>query len=219
VDVSRESRPWWLPIAARGGEWLVRLLGATWRFDVVRHPDYALAERAQERFVYAFWHSAILPMAVLRRDEGIAVLVSRHRDGELITRVIEGLGYVTARGSSTRGGEAGAREMLSWAERGAHLAVTPDGPRGPRERAKDGVVYLAERSQRRLVPIAIAARSVWVMKSWDGFRIPRPFARVRVAYGAPMTWSEGDVGVARDRFEHELTVLTQETRRAAGEPS
>lgn len=215
--MTRESRPWWLPIAARAGEYVVRLLGATWRFEVVRDPAYALAERSGERFVYAFWHSAILPMAVLRRDEGIAVLVSRHRDGELITRVIEGLGYVTARGSSTRGGESGVREMLAWAERHAHLAVTPDGPRGPREQAKDGVVYLAEHTRRRLVPIAIAARSVWVLRSWDGFRIPKPFAKVRVAYGMPLTCDRQDAVAARVRFERELIGLTQETRRRAGE--
>ncbi len=212
--MSRDARPWWLPLAARAGEGLVRLLGATWRYEVVRDPAYAQAEGDRERFVYAFWHSAILPMAVLRRDEGIAVLVSRHRDGELITRVIEGLGYVTARGSSTRGGEAGVREMLAWAHAGRHLAVTPDGPRGPREQAKDGVVYLAERTQRRLVPIAVAARSVWVLRSWDGFRIPKPFARVRVAYGAPVgTAEEG----ALPRFAQALEGLTRVTRDAVGE--
>lgn len=213
--MSRDTRPWWLPWAARLGEGVVRLLGATWRYEVVRDPAYALAEAAEERFVYAFWHSAILPMAVLRRDEGIAVLVSRHRDGELITRVIEGLGYVTARGSSTRGGEAGAREMLAWAERGRHLAVTPDGPRGPREQAKDGVVFLAERTRRRLVPIAVAARSVWVLRSWDGFRIPKPFARVRVAYGAPLGAPDGEGRL--ERFQHELAELTLDNRRRAGE--
>lgn len=215
--MSRDTRPWWLPWAARLGEGVVRLLGATWRYEVVRDPAYAAAESSREPLVYAFWHSAILPMAVLRRDEGIAVLVSRHRDGELITRVIEGLGYVTARGSSTRGGDAGVREMLAWAERGRHLAVTPDGPRGPREQAKDGVVYLTERSRRRLVPIAVAARSVWVLRSWDGFRIPKPFARVRVAYGAPLGLSEQGNEAMLTRFERELTDLTQQTRRAAGE--
>ena len=190
------------------------------RSEVVRAPEYVEAERAGERFVYAFWHSVILPMAVLRRDEGIAVLVSRHRDGELITRVIEGLGYVTARGSSTRGGDAGVREMLAWAERGHHLAVTPDGPRGPREQAKPGVVYLTDRTHRRLVPIAVASPSCWVMRSWDGFRIPKPFARVRVSYGAPLSVdsaSEDAVRTSHERFQQTLSALTGETRVAMAE--
>ena len=217
-----DSRPWWLPIAAWAGQGLVRLLGATWRFEVVRAPEYAEAERSDERFVYAFWHSVILPMAVLRRDEGIAVLVSRHRDGELITRIIEGLGYVTARGSSTRGGDAGVREMLAWAGRGHHLAVTPDGPRGPREQAKPGVVYLTDRTHRRLVPIAVASHSCWVMRSWDGFRIPKPFARVRVAYGIPLTMdgsTEEGSRSSHERFQQSLAALTGETRIAMAEPA
>jgi lysophospholipid acyltransferase (LPLAT)-like uncharacterized protein len=103
----RARHPWWLPLAAGIGAVFVRALGATWRYTVSDAPEYSAALARGERFVYAFWHSGLLPGAVLHRDEGIAVLVSRHRDGELITRVIEHLGYVTARGSSTRGGEAG----------------------------------------------------------------------------------------------------------------
>jgi lysophospholipid acyltransferase (LPLAT)-like uncharacterized protein len=215
-----DSRPWWLPIAAWAGQGLVRLLGATWRFEVVRAPEYAEAERAEERFVYAFWHSVILPMAVLRRDEGIAVLVSRHRDGELITRIIEGLGYVTARGSSTRGGDAGVREMLAWGERGHHLAVTPDGPRGPREQAKPGVVYLTDRTHRRLVPIAVASPSCWVMRvvGW----LPHPEA---VRPGACRLWhpltmdgsTEERSRSSHERFQQVLTTLTGETRIAMAE--
>ena len=87
------------------------------------------------------------------------MLVSRHRDGEWITRVIHHLGYVTGRGSSTRGGDAGVREMLAWADAGRQLAVTPDGPRGPAEQAKEGAAYLAVRTGRRVVPMALGVRS------------------------------------------------------------
>ncbi len=216
--MSAARHPWWLPLAAWAGAGFLRLLGATWRFEVVDAPEYTAALANGERFVYAFWHSGLLPLTVVRRDEGIAVLVSRHRDGELITRIIERLGYVSARGSSTRGGDAGVREMLTWAEAGRHLAVTPDGPRGPVEQVKDGLLYLATRTGRRIVPIAVAARPTWALRSWDRFRVPRPFARVRAAHGAPFALDPAAAPEAeRQRFEAELTEWSREIRRQVGE--
>src|SRR5262245_25275378 len=188
----------------------------------------------------------MLPLAVLHRHEGIAVLVSRHRDGELITRVIERLGFVAARGSSTRGGEAGVRGMLSWAGQDRQLAVTPDGPRGPAEQVKPGALYLAERTGRRMVPIGVAAHPVRALRSWDRFRIPWPFARVMVTHGAPFepaAWpaaqaagipgagptaeTAGAVGAAaqaagseecaRLAFERALEAVTHDVRTRVGE--
>jgi len=152
---------------------------------VADDPEYTAGLRRGERFVYAFWHSTMLPLVVFHRDEGAAVLVSRHRDGELIARVIERMGFVAARGSSTRGGEAGVRGMLAWAERDRHLGITPDGPRGPAEEVKDGAIYLAERAALRLVPTAAAAHPARVLATWDRFLVPWPFARVLVVHGAP----------------------------------
>lgn len=218
----RDRGAWWLPLAAWAGGLVVRLLGATWRYTTSEAPGYLASKRSGARHVYAFWHSVILPMAYLRRDEGIAVLVSRHRDGELITRVIEGLGYVAARGSSTRGGEAGVRGMLQWAAQDHDLAITPDGPRGPREQAKEGIVYLAARTARPIIPIGVGASRSWVLRSWDGFRIPQPFARVHVVYGEPMrvTDAEGEAGEsARLEFEAALGAVTRAARERAGEPA
>jgi hypothetical protein len=153
---------------------------------------------------------------VFHKNEGTAVLVSRHRDGELITRVVEPLGIVTARGSSTRGGEAGVRGMLAWAGRDRHLAVTPDGPRGPAEQVKPGALFLAERTGRRIVPIAMAARPVRALRSWDRFRVPWPFARVLVSHGAPFQVADSGE-CARLEFERALVSLTRDVRARVGE--
>ncbi len=200
--------PWWIGLAGTFGPGFARLLAATWRVRVLDSPEYTAALAGGERFVYAFWHSGILPLALHRRDEGIAVLISRHRDGELIARVIERLGYVTARGSSTRGGDQGVRELLEWAERGRHLAFTPDGPRGPAERVKDGVVFVAARTGRRIVPIGVGASSAWILRSWDRFRVPRPFARICVMHGAPI--------VLEAQLDRAINRVTSECRLAAG---
>jgi lysophospholipid acyltransferase (LPLAT)-like uncharacterized protein len=201
----------------------MRLFAATWRYDVADRPEYTAAAAAGERFVYAFWHSALLAGALLHRGEGIAVLVSQHRDGELIARLIQRLGYVAARGSSTRGGDAGVRELLAWAEQGRHLALTPDGPRGPAEQMKDGVYYLAVRTGRRVVPIGFGVRPAWVLRSWDRFRVPRPFAHVCVTHGAPIAFDTvgGETAAERARavLDDALGALTRETRQRVGEAS
>lgn len=226
--MSRARHPWWLGAAALLGAWFIRAVAMSWRYRVADAPEYASAVATGERFVYAFWHSGLLPLALSHCDEGIAVLVSQHRDGELITRLIHRLGYVTGRGSSTRGGDQGVREMLGWAEQGRHLAITPDGPRGPAERVKDGLVYLAARTGRRVVPIGLGTRPAWVLRSWDRFRVPRPFARVVVMHGAPIAMDTPVESLSeqsraecdehlRAQLEAALGTLTLEARRRAGD--
>jgi hypothetical protein len=219
--VSAARFPWWLDPAAAAGALLLRLLGATWRADLsgLRECDAAIARG--QRCIFALWHARLLPLVWTHRGRGVAVLVSRHRDGELITRIIERLGYVTARGSSTRGGEEGLMEMLSMADQGRLLCVTPDGPRGPAERLKPGLVYLASRSGLPIVPVAAAARSARVLRSWDGFRIPYPFARVVAACGDPIAVPRGIEGETleawRVRVEDALAAHTAKVAAAAGE--
>jgi len=182
----RPRYPWWLGLAAWAGAMVLRALGALWRIDRSGLAEHDAVLARGERCIFALWHARLLPLVYSHRGRGVAVLVSRHRDGELITRIVERLGFVTARGSSTRGGEEGLREMLDWAERGRGLAITPDGPRGPAEVVKPGLLYLASRSGLPVLPVASASSSGWRLRSWDGFRIPHPFARVVVAYGPPI---------------------------------
>jgi hypothetical protein len=219
--VSRARHPWWLGPAALAGSWVARLCGLTWRYDVADRPEYTAALGRGERFVYAFWHSGLLMGALLHPGEGIAVLVSQHRDGELIARIIRHLGYVAARGSSTRGGDSGVRELLAWAEQGRQLALAPDGPRGPAEQMKDGVYYVATRTGRRVVPIGFGVRRAWVLRSWDRFRVPQPFARICVTHGAPIALgAPGDETAAqraRAVLDDALGALTRETRQRVGE--
>jgi lysophospholipid acyltransferase (LPLAT)-like uncharacterized protein len=208
--------PWWTEPAAAAGALAVRAMGASWRIETIADPGYAAGAARDERFIFAFWHARLLSLVYVRRDEGAAVLVSRHRDGQLITRVLERMGFTTARGSSTRGGEAGVRELLAAAASGRHLGITPDGPRGPAEIVKEGLVYVAARSGLRIVPLATAAPHSWVLRSWDRFRVPKPFTRLVVAYGAPIAVAEPDEA-ARARIEVALREVTEAAARTAGE--
>jgi len=221
--MSRDTRPWWLGPAALLGAWLVRVLGASWRIERVNMAERDRRVRAGERYVFAFWHSRMLPLVFTHRGSGAAVLISQHRDGELIARIIERLGFTTARGSSTRGGEEGLREMLRVAESGRAIAITPDGPRGPAEQVKPGLVYLASRTGFPVLPVASAASRAWRFRSWDRFRFPWPFARVVVGYGAPIavprSLDADDLEVWRMRIQEAIADLTRDLARRAGEPA
>jgi lysophospholipid acyltransferase (LPLAT)-like uncharacterized protein len=219
--MSRGRFPWWLEPAAAAGALVLRALGATWRMDRSGIGDFDAAIARGQRCIFALWHARMLPLIWTHRGRGAAVLVSRHRDGELITRVIERMGFATARGSSTRGGEEGVMDMLRLAKEGRLLAITPDGPRGPAQRLKPGLVYLASRTGLPVVPVASAARRSFRLKSWDRFRIPRPFTRVVVAYGEPIAVPPGVEGAAleswRERVQAALDAVTAAVAARAGE--
>jgi lysophospholipid acyltransferase (LPLAT)-like uncharacterized protein len=191
ADVSTRGKraaryPWWMEPAAIAGAAVLRLLGGTWRVTRLGTEEWEAAVAPCGHCIFALWHARLLPLVYTHRGRGVAVLISRHRDGELVARMVQKLGFETARGSSTRGGEEGLRDMIEWAERGRSLAITPDGPRGPAERVKPGLVFLASRTGFPILPVAAAAVPEWRLRSWDGFRVPRPFARVLVAYGPPI---------------------------------
>ena len=215
------GHPWWIEPAAALGAWFVWLLGHTWRIDARGLAAFDQRIAAGERCVFAFWHARLLPLVYTHRGRGIVVLISRHRDGELITRIIERLGFRTARGSSTRGGEEGARDMLRLARTGALLAITPDGPRGPAEQVKPGLAFLASRAGIPVIPVATASSSTWVFRSWDRFRVPKLFARVVVSYGVPLTVPRDADAAAlegwRDRIEQSIAAHTAAVRARAGE--
>lgn len=169
-------------------------------------------------FVYAFWHQRLLLFTYTHRSRGITILVSQHADGELIARTAEGLGFRSVRGSSTRGGERALRELTH--ARGIDIAVTPDGPRGPRHRLKAGIIYLAAATGYPIMPATVSYERFWQVGSWDGFLLPRPFTRglVRAAapYRVPAT-ATGDPEPHRRAVERILRDLTFDTDRRFGQ--
>ena len=162
------------------------LLARTWHFRT-RNPEQWQRLRADGKpFVFVLWHGGLLPLTYWHRDRDIAVLVSEHRDGEIIARVVHAWGYRTIRGSSTRGGGRALLEMTRELERGSVVAVTPDGPRGPALEFQPGALVIAQRAQVPVVPMAVRVDRAWRINSWDGFLVPKPFARVTIAWGDPL---------------------------------
>jgi len=190
-----------------------RFLGATWRFADARTGGPLPSPYPVKHVVYALWHEHLLPLAYLHRAQGAAALVSRHRDGEILARVLGRLGYETARGSTTRGGPSGFRELVRAGRSGRALAVTPDGPLGPRRRADSGAARAAAAAGLALVPVAAAARPAWRLATWDSFLVPAPRARVWVAHGDPLDPAGPE---ATRRLEEALNRLTGLCERTAG---
>jgi lysophospholipid acyltransferase (LPLAT)-like uncharacterized protein len=128
--------------------------------------------------IYIFWHEYILFPIYLRGHCNLAMLLSRHRDAEILSHAAYHLGFDFVRGSTNRGGVAAIRELLR-KSRKMHLTITPDGPRGPRRRLALGAIFLASRLQLPLVAIGWGYDRPWRLQSWDRFAIPRPFSRAR----------------------------------------
>jgi lysophospholipid acyltransferase (LPLAT)-like uncharacterized protein len=163
----------------------IRVLGATLRYRDVNAPGVPNGHTVPGPVVFAFWHCSMLTCAHRFRNLGIAILISRSFDGELIARTVERLGFLAVRGSSSRGGAAGLRGMQEAYAAGHRCAFTADGPRGPARVAKGGPVQLAELVGATWIGAYHAEPDkAWHLKSWDRFIIPKPFSTVTFGWPA-----------------------------------
>jgi lysophospholipid acyltransferase (LPLAT)-like uncharacterized protein len=170
---------------------LIRALRATMRFSSENDAVVRALHEAGRPYVHAFFHDQLLMMtySYLGQEYGrtLAVLASRHRDGEYVARTLERFGHLLVRGSTGRGGAAGLVEMIRHLRAGRDAAFATDGPRGPRHRVQIGVVEAARLGRAPIVPVAFAASRVQRLGSWDRFQVPLPFGRGVFVYGPAMT--------------------------------
>ena len=206
-----------LQIVPRIYSWLLRLLALTIRREV-RHPEYPEKFWNQGKSVIvAFWHQRLLMMPFLPHQGRFGIMISRHRDGEFIARAVRLFGIDSVRGSTTRGGTAALRGMLRFFESGGQLAITPDGPLGPRHVVQKGVIELARLTSAPIIPVAYGASRKKVFNSWDHFILPLPFCRVVYVWGEPI-FIPRDLG-QKDLEEKRLLLeerLRQTTTEADG---
>lgn len=202
------------------GRGLVRGLGASLRIREFRSPALDALWRAGRPVIYAVWHGRILMLPYLYGRRQVYALTSRSRDGEVLSRFVQGFGVRVVRGSSSRGGAGAMRTLARLVrEEGAEILVVPDGPRGPRHVAQPGAVLLAKMTGAPVVPVTFAAVPGTVLRSWDAFLVPHPFARAVAVFGHPITVppdADRDL-VERKRSELEVALreLTTEADRAA----
>jgi len=167
-------------LAALAGSTAVRAWMDTLDYRALFYdPDVDPASpRCHGQKIYVFWHEYILFPLMMRGHCNLAMLLSRHRDAEILSYVAYHMGFEFIRGSSSRGGAAALRKMLDKSQQ-MHLAITPDGPRGPRRKMAPGPIFLASKLGIPLVAIGVGHNRPWRAGSWDRFAIPRPFSRAR----------------------------------------
>ena len=180
---------------------VIRLWARSWRVRLAAPRD--LDPRwCQERYIYAFWHESVLTIIPHWRDCQIQGLASQSFDGALIARLMQHLGFpALARGSSSRGGGSALKAHVDGLAQGLHVAISVDGPRGPRYQAKAGVLQLAALSGRPIVPVACVTAPNGRLRNWDQTQLPPPFARVAFVLGPPLNVQAGDEGAAQARLE------------------
>jgi lysophospholipid acyltransferase (LPLAT)-like uncharacterized protein len=207
--------------AVAAGTLAVRALASTWRLRVVHDAPLRKLRAEGRPVIFACWHGELLPLLWHHREQGIRILVSEHRDGEIIARVAARLGFGAVRGSTTRGGGRALLGLVRALEEGHDVAVTPDGPRGPAHAFAPGALVAAQRAGAPIVPVGAYASRAWRMRSWDRFLVPQPLARVVVAYAEP-TWvdaaSARDAAAETQRFAALQHVAVARAYEAAGRP-
>lgn len=194
------------------GAGLVRALFTSTRIERVGAENYKKFRKLGSPVLFVFWHGGLLPLVYYHRREGIVVLTSEHKDGEYITQVIKHCGFRVVRGSFTRGGTKGLRGLVRAAQSGYDIAITPDGPSGPKGVFKLGSLKAAQIARLPIVPISVIASSSWRLGSWDRFLIPRAFSTIRLQYHPPRfverNATRKDLALMAVKIENELNTST-----------
>ena len=176
------------------------------------HPEACW--RKGEQTIIAFWHGRLLMMPFASPGTRATILISPHRDGEYITRIAQRLGFMVERGSATRGGARGFRQLIHWLKSGSNVVITPDGPKGPPGRVKSGVIELSRLSGMPILPAAFGAWPRIELQSWDRFIMPYPFARGVYVWGAPLyvppELSKAEAAAYQSRLADRLDRVTAE---------
>ncbi|MFB3885522.1 MAG: lysophospholipid acyltransferase family protein [Thermodesulfobacteriota bacterium] len=198
---------WWGPWLAY---WTIKFLGRTMRFEEI-NPD---SWNRKKPAIGVFWHGRLLMMPLIYKGKNLSFLVSSHRDGQVVGKALTRFGFHAILGSTTRKGFSGFKQMLKALRNGSDLAITPDGPRGPRCRVQMGVIELAKLTGRAVIPLSFSSSRRKILKTWDHFLLPYPFSRGVFVWGEPVSVDpNGDRTHLEERralLEKRLNELTEE---------
>jgi hypothetical protein len=193
----------------------IRLLFKTCRLKVVLESEgiNPYGSTGDRRYLYCVWHDQLVMAVFSDRTVSMAGLVSAHQDGSYLADAMKLVGIVPVRGSSKRGGSQAMRQLLERVRK-LHVAITPDGPRGPRRKVKSGIVYLASRSGRAIIPCAYDCRRSWRIRgNWTDMLFPMPFTTIYARGGLPFAVPDGigreELAVYVERLEAEMTRLAR----------
>ena len=179
--------------------------------------------KKDESFIYSFWHDQLLmcPLTWQNRKP-IRVLISKHRDGDIISKVISHLGFSAIRGSThksnktkNKGGLLSARKMIKSLQGDVCIGISPDGPKGPRHKVSDGIISIAKLSNAVIVPVGIGFKNKWKLNTWDQFIIPKPFNEITVIWGKPIEVDKKNTNIksTKETLENLMNDLTKRANK------
>jgi lysophospholipid acyltransferase (LPLAT)-like uncharacterized protein len=190
----------------------IRVLHRTMHIEVRGAEVLAAARRDPGLYILAFWHSRFVLMPYCYPGPRIVVLSSQHRDAEALVRILRMFGIEQARGSSTRGGATGMRQILRKVKEGRDVGLTPDGPRGPKRRVQPGVVAIGRFTGLPIIPVTFSASPTRRLRTWDGTLLPKFFSKGIFVYGSPIVVPrDADDAAQEDKrleLERELNRIT-----------
>ena len=180
--------------------------------------------KKNESFIYAFWHDQLLMCPLTWQSElEIKVLISKHRDGDIIAKLISNLGFKAIRGSThkagktkNKGGLLSARQMIKSLKKGISIGISPDGPKGPRHKVSDGILSISRLSNASILPVGIGFKKKWVLNTWDKFIIPKPFNQITIIWGEPLPAlkNEKNINQIKSKLERTMYSLTKKANRS-----
>lgn len=191
-----------------------------WEFIGKEHAQYYWDKKLP--LISCFWHGRMLLMPCAWMSEHpFAMLISGHSDGQLIAKTIKHHRISTIVGSKSKGGLEALRVILRRLKAGAAVGITPDGPRGPRFKASDGIITISRLSGVDILPCAYGAQRAIIIQSWDRFRVPLPFGRAAMIWGEPIpapskNASEQELEKIRQRVENALNALSDQADECSG---
>lgn len=205
------------------GAQYIRLVHATSRLDVINGHIPEQFWKEGKPFILAFWHGRILLMPYCwDHKQQINMLISQHRDGQIIAKIVGHFGIRTIEGSSSKGGANAIRAMLKSLKSGEYIGITPDGPRGPRMRVSSGVVNIAKLSGVPVIPCSYGTTRRKHLSSWDRFCVAKPFSKGVFVWGDPIevpkNASAEELDTYQKQIEAALTRVTDESDRLTGHP-
>ena len=169
------------------GPAVFQLLARTWKIELLEGDRLEGALVHGPGRILVLWHGRMCIGISYHSKRKYKVLVSPSADGDLANRLLKAFDYQIVRGSTNKRAPHAVRQLLTALGEGQTVVVTPDGPRGPRHSMNAGVAFLARETGYAIVPIGLMAKSAWRMNSWDAFTIPKPWTRVAITYGEPLT--------------------------------
>jgi lysophospholipid acyltransferase (LPLAT)-like uncharacterized protein len=194
---------------------VIKLIGLTLRLEIVGREHLQQFKDQGQPVLFVFWHNRLLYTCYYLRKEGLTMMISKSRDGELIARVAKHFGIDATRGSSSRDGLRAVAELANIMQNGKNGGITPDGPRGPKYHLQLGALMAAKKANVPVLPVSINFARKKEFQSWDRFRVPYPFSRAVLIFGAPFRVPADTRGDRMDQLRMALEERLQETTKAS----